>query len=317
MVLCFGEPAWWNEPTSNHAYMLSLISIVITLIAAIGGIIGYAKLDDSLILIYGLENIVDFFSSAIVLWRFNTSTLQSTAILEMTDIEQQQLQQRISALASREKRASIGVSIVLAILGLGGLITAIDDLSKGLGVIDLEKDYDTIYFLSFISFVVFGILAKFKFHYATLLKSPSLRKDGICSAIGAILGFAMFFSVVLTMMSSAEMWWWLDPTVALFCGLGALCYGLYGMHKAYVKDGYPIFSCAWWIYGGEKMDQSGQPPIGGGLELQQQQQQRTDPNASGNESIQGNPSLTDPSVTSLSMMPSKSVEEEMSDIVIT
>lgn len=302
-------PVWWSNPTPRHAYILSLVSIVITVIAAIAGIVGYIKLDDSLILTFGLENIVDFFSSAIVLWRFNTPSTSSTNST-MSDVEQQQQQQRTEILAAREKRASIGVSIVLAVLGLGGLITAIGDLAAGIGEVTFEDLY-AIYFLSFSSFAVFGILAKFKFHYANLLKSPSLRKDGICSAIGSILGFAMFFNAVLTMMASDKMWWWLDPTVALLCGIGAFVYGLYGMYKAYVKDGYPIFSCRWWMYGGSKRDDTSQ--FNGGLELQQ-----TSPSPSFNPSMEGNPSLSDPSMTDLSAMQSRSADEgEMSDIVIT
>jgi hypothetical protein len=43
--------------------------------------------------------------------------------------------------------------------------------------------------------------------------------------------------------------WWLDPLVALTCGIGSLVYGLVGVYKAYVKDGLPIYSCSWWMYG--------------------------------------------------------------------
>ena len=56
----------WNEPTGFHVYVLSWISLIITLIAGIGGIVAYYTLDSSLILVYGLENLVDFMSSAIV-----------------------------------------------------------------------------------------------------------------------------------------------------------------------------------------------------------------------------------------------------------
>jgi hypothetical protein len=302
-------PVWWSDPTPYHAYILSLVSLVLTLIAAIGGVVGYLKLDDSLILIYGLENIVDFFSSAIVLWRFNTPSTSAP----MNDTEQQQHQQQTEILANREKRASIGVSIILGVLGLGGLITAIDDLASGIGNVE-ARDLYTVYYLSFASFAISGILAKFKFHYATALKSPSLRKDGICSLIGSILGFAMFFNAVLTMVSSDEMWWWLDPVVALLCGIGALVYGLYGMYKAYVKDGYPIFSCSWWLYNSGMENDQHTSRVGGGLELQQ-----SSPSPSGEESMMGNPSMNDPSVSTVGMYPTNSQtgDGEMSDIVIT
>mmetsp|Transcript_13744 Transcript_13744/g.17336 ORF Transcript_13744/g.17336 Transcript_13744/m.17336 type:complete len:312 (-) Transcript_13744:99-1034(-) len=310
-------PSWWSEPDSGHAFILSLVSIIVTLIAAIIGIVGYAQLDDSLILIYGLENVVDFFSSAIVLWRFNDN--HSSADNDPNSNHHASAINTMTLLQNREKRASIGVSIVLAVLGFGGLITAVDDLASGFTAMS-ENDKSIIYYISFTSFIVFGILAKFKFHYANKLKSPSLRKDGLCSLIGCVLGFAMFFNLLLSMMSSEKAWWWLDPTVAFLCAVGALGYGLYGMYKAYVKDGYPIFNCQWWLYGGGKIEeqrrsqqqqQNGQDldrEIGGGLELQ---------TSTNNDSMTGNPSMSTPTVSSVSMMQSKSEDDEMSDIVIT
>lgn len=289
-------PIWWSEPTSGHAYILSLVSIVITLIAAIIGIVGYAQLKDSLVLIYGLENVVDFFSSAIVLWRFNNPKTAS--------IDEEQLRQRNEILSKREKRASIGVSIVLAVLGFGGVITAIEDLANGKGGVK-DSDATTIFVLSGISFIVFGALAYFKFHYATKLNSPSLRKDGLCSALGSLLSFSMFFNALLAFASEEDFWWWLDPIVALICGIGALGYGLYGMYKAYVKDGYPIFSCKWWMYGSESRNKmqgghQGAQEIGGGGELELQQ-----PSPS-NDSMTANPSLG-----------TKSGIDDFSDVVFT
>ncbi len=280
------------------------------------------QLNDSLILIYGLENIVDFFSSAIVLWRFNDHhppTNDTTTTNTNNHQNNANIQMQTTALQNREKRASIGVSIVLAILGFGGLITAIDDLASGIGEIsEGNGDFWFIYNLSFFSFIIFGALAKFKFHYAKLLRSPSLRKDGLCSLIGCILGAAMFFNALLAMMSSDEAWWWLDPTVALFCALGALGYGLYGMYKAYVKDGYPICSCQWWLYGGGKIEEQRRQErvIGGGLELQATT--NDDSAMAMAMAAGGNPSMSSSGPSGgVSMVQSRSGDEEMSDIVIT
>jgi hypothetical protein len=312
-------PSWWSAPTANHAYILSLISIVITLIAAVVGIIGYTQLGDSLILIYGLENVVDFFSSAIVLWRFNDSTSSNDIeqqVQEQTNNEQTQSQTQI--LENREKRASIGVTIVLSILGFGGIITAIDDFTRGASEVD-EDDAYTVYVISFLSFIIFSILAKFKFHYATELNSPSLRKDGLCSGIGAILGFTMFVNAILMFMTTDHFWWWLDPFVALLCGIAAFGYGIFGIHKAYIKDGYPIFNIQWWLYGGPGSRASGGGNAGAGqgqhvetgLELQ------VENHISRDDSMAGNPSMSDPSVSGIDDMKARSDDEGMSDIVIT
>jgi hypothetical protein len=230
---------WWSEPTSQHAFILSVISLVITFVAALVGIIASKQLGSSLILVYGLENAVDFISSAIVLWRFFAPNSPNS---------ETETQATEAKLAAREKRASIGITVILAILGFGGIITSSGDFAAGQQE-EIEEHLWALYYLSFLSLVVFGIMAVFKFRYAKKLSSPSLKKDGICSAIGTILAGAMFFNAVLSITSQGSLWWF-DPLMAMFCGIGALGYGIWGMHKAYVRDGYPIFSCSFWWYGG-------------------------------------------------------------------
>lgn len=221
---------WLSNPTGRHAYILSWFSLVITFIAAVGGVVASVKLNSSLMLVYGLENVVDFFSSAIVLWRFFMP--DATPAME-------------AKLKSREKRASIGISIVLALLGGGTIITSAEDFGAG------KEDYEDIfalYYVAFISMLVFGFLAWIKFHYGAKLESPSLKKDGVCSAIGAALAAGVFGNTVLTMSSNGDLWW-MDPLFSLICGIGALVFGLYGIFKAYVRDGHPICNMRWWIYG--------------------------------------------------------------------
>jgi divalent metal cation (Fe/Co/Zn/Cd) transporter len=227
-------PIWWSEPSGHNAYVLSWVSLIVTLTAAIGGIVAYYKLDSSLILVYGLENCVDFFSSAIVLWRFFLPPSADAA--------------EEARLLSRERRASVGISIVLALLGFVVIVTAMEDFSVGQEAVDRLYRKE-VYYISFASILVFGAMTLFKFQYAKKLNSSSLRKDGICSALGTILAISLFFnSTVMAMASNGNMWW-LDPLVALTCGIGSLVYGLVGVYKAYVKDGLPIYSCSWWMYG--------------------------------------------------------------------
>lgn len=90
-------------------------------------------------------------------------------------------------------------------------------------------------------------MGMFKFRYAEALHSPSLYKDGLCSLIGASLALSLFFNTVLS-LSTEGMLWWLDPAVALICGVGSLIYGLYSVYVPFVKEGLPIFTPSWWIY---------------------------------------------------------------------
>lgn len=226
-------PIWWSDPTSQHAFILSWISLVVTIIAAIVGIVGSLRLESPLLLVYGLENIIDFFSSAIVVWRFYTP---SSGVNE-------QDADRDARLEAREKRASVAITIVIAMLGFSAILSAVNNLVDGDEV--SVDDLWTLYYLSFVSLIIFGTLTLLKLRFAAKLKSPSLRKDGICSAIGAILALALFVNTFADLSSNGALWW-LDPTVAFICGIGCLVYGLRGIYKAYVRDNHPIFSISWW-----------------------------------------------------------------------
>lgn len=228
-------PAWWNEPNGHHAFVLSWISLFITLIAFIFGITAYYKLDSSLILVYGLENMVDFVSSLIVLWRFYLPPSSDAA--------------EEARLLAREKRASVGISLILAILGFGTIISSIEDFADGHE--ESMDNLNVIYYVALVSIFIFGVMAAVKFQYAKVLNSSSLRKDGICSALGTILAVSLFFNTSMAMASNGSLWW-LDPLVAISCGIGSMVYGLKGIYKAYVREGAPIFTISWWLYGGQK-----------------------------------------------------------------
>jgi len=226
-------PEWWSDPKALDAYVLSIISLVVTLAAAIGGLLAYKVLDDSLLFVYGLENCVDFLSSAIVVWRFNRPGTGEN-------------EDRHALLEAREKRAEIAISIVILMLGFGSITIASKDLSKGFQE-EEKSSLWTLYYLAFFSLVVFGTMAMFKFRYAEALNSPSLYKDGLCSLIGASLALSLFFNTVLSLSTGGKLWW-LDPSVALLCGVGSLIYGLYSVYVPFVKEGLPIFSPSWWTY---------------------------------------------------------------------
>lgn len=226
-------PAWWSAPTSHHAFVLSWISLVVTIIAAIVGVVGSVSLQSPLLLVYGLENFIDFFSSAIVVWRFYTPSSQ----LNEQDAD------RDARLEAREKRASVAITVVIATLGFSAILSSVNNLVDGDEA--SVNDLWTLYYLSFVSFLVFGSLALLKLRYAAQLKSSSLKKDGICSTIGAILALALFVNTFVDLSSHGSLWW-LDPVVAFVCGIGCLIYGLRGIYKAYVRDNLPIFSISWW-----------------------------------------------------------------------
>jgi divalent metal cation (Fe/Co/Zn/Cd) transporter len=181
-----------------------------------------------LCLVYGLENCVDFLSSAVVLWRFFAPSEVDSALEEK--------------LHRREKRASIGISFILVVLGLSIMVTAFDDLSRG------EEDSDelkAVVLISFVSIFIFGALSVFKFHYALALESPSLYKDGICSLIGTVLSGALFINTLI--IDKASSVWWIDPIVAVGAGVAAIVIGARALYTARYKEDLPIFNLSWWM----------------------------------------------------------------------
>ena len=58
--------SWWSDPTSKHAFLISWVGVILELSAAIVGLIYWSASGSALVLVFGLENIVDFLSSVVV-----------------------------------------------------------------------------------------------------------------------------------------------------------------------------------------------------------------------------------------------------------
>jgi divalent metal cation (Fe/Co/Zn/Cd) transporter len=181
-----------------------------------------------LILAFGVENVVDFLSSAIVLWRFFAPELNP-------EIE--------AKLAMREKRASTAISFILAFLGVGIIAAAVDDFLKGM---EDTGQLRLLLGLATSSIVIFGIMTVFKFRYSVFLKSASLHKDGICSLIGTILASALFINTLI--IKHIPEAWWIDPAVALGCGIASIAIGLHAIIYASCIQKIPIFTISWWMH---------------------------------------------------------------------
>ena len=181
---------------------------------------------------------MDFLSSIAVLWRFYAPSSVDATLDEK--------------LHRREKRASMAISLVLIVLGIVVFFSAIYDYS--------QKDDDpeklaAIAGISFVSIVIFGGLSMFKFQYANALESPSMYKDGLCSLIGTILSGTLFINSLLIEQNPGM--WWIDPTVAMFCGIGAAVLGGIQVHEARHKENLPIFTLDWWRSSSGKETASG------------------------------------------------------------
>lgn len=217
----------WREPSSKNAFVLSVVSVLFTLVAAVIGIGYYMSTGSALCLVFGLENCVDFLSDVVVLWRFFSPGRLTP--------------EREELLRKRELRASTAISFILILLGLSVIATSSYDLKNG-----AENQYEMalVIGIAFSSIFIFGTLAIFKFHYASRLDSSSLYKDGVCSLIGTVMAVALFINTLIIRANPQV--WWLDPLVAMLCGLGAL---LFGMQSVLVlcRRGVPICQLSWWL----------------------------------------------------------------------
>lgn len=217
----------WHEPSSKNAFQLSVVSVLLTMVAAIIGIVYYVTQGSVLCLVFGLENVVDWLSSVVVLWRFYAPG-------KLT-------QEREDILRKREVRASTAISFILVLLGMGVIGTAAYDLKYGA---ESEYDMKLVIGIAFSSILIFGTLTILKFHYSRQLDSESLYKDGFCSLIGTVLAVALFVNT-LVIRANPDLWW-LDPFVAMVCGFAALTVG---MHSIVVlcKRRVPICQPSWWL----------------------------------------------------------------------
>lgn len=218
--------ACYKSPTTKDAFRLSIASLLLTVAAAVIGFRLAAVAGSSLCLVFGLENCVDFLSSAVVLWRFYA----------VGSIDES-LEHKLKA---REQRASVAVTFILVLLGVFIFGAALADMARGQE--DLDHDELTLA-LSALSAVVFGILTSLKFRYAKRLDSSSLYKDGLCSLTGTFLAVAVFINTLI--LEAEPGLWWLDPIAAAFCGGAALAYAVKCIMQ-YRRGGLPIFTMEFW-----------------------------------------------------------------------
>jgi divalent metal cation (Fe/Co/Zn/Cd) transporter len=145
-------------------------------------------------------------------------------------------------LKTREKRASVAISMILCILGTFIIAEAINDF---LGGMEDTAELNALLAISISSVFIFGALSIVKFHYSIALTSASLYKDGICSLIGTALSSALFTNtLVIQHVPDA---WWIDPAVAIGAGIAALFIGISSIIRTSCIQKVPIFSIYWWI----------------------------------------------------------------------
>lgn len=159
---------------------------------------------------YALENGVDSFSSGLVLWRFWGG---GSSVPE-------------EVLETREKRASIGIAFAFIALAL----TVGSVASVHLHHAEEPEQVSKLIALAAPSVVFCLLLGVFKHRVGSLVDSPSLKKDGICSLCGAGLSLGVMVGGLL-LLYDIDGSWWLDGAIAVTVSAGLLVYGLFTLVK--------------------------------------------------------------------------------------
>jgi len=162
-------PAYTKATWVKCALVASWISIVLTLLAGVGGIVAAIIIKSSAMLGFALESFVDVFSSVLVLWRFWHGGSKDPAVA--------------AKLASREKRASVGIAITFILISIVVGIQAIVHLAKKTE----PEEATTLIIIASCCLVAFLVLAVVKFRISFALHSSAMRKDAVTSAAVAIL----------------------------------------------------------------------------------------------------------------------------------
>ena len=195
----------------REAFVLSWLSLVLTMIAFICGLFIAVSSSSSATLGFALENSVDFISSALVCWRFwggGKTVPEETLLL-------------------REKRSSVGIALSFCLLAVVVGSVAIGHLSTS----EVPSDVGLLLGLAIPSAMIFSVLGGLKMHVGIATRSPSMKKDAACSLCGAVLSLGVVFGVAAA-KSTHEKVWWLDAVVAVVVSVGLLVYGVFSARPA-------------------------------------------------------------------------------------
>mmetsp|Transcript_23154 Transcript_23154/g.78141 ORF Transcript_23154/g.78141 Transcript_23154/m.78141 type:complete len:124 (-) Transcript_23154:290-661(-) len=97
---------------------------------------------------------------------------------------------------------------------------------------------EALLYLSIPGFVVFALLGLIKLRLGYKTRSASMKKDAICSLIGAALSLCVAIGNLLVRVSSS--WWWFDAACALVASLGLLLFGSHDLWNNAAKGH------SWW-----------------------------------------------------------------------
>eukprot|EP01025_Chloroclados_australasicus_P038593 TRINITY_DN3983_c0_g1_i6.p1 TRINITY_DN3983_c0_g1~~TRINITY_DN3983_c0_g1_i6.p1 ORF type:complete len:248 (+),score=8.85 TRINITY_DN3983_c0_g1_i6:56-745(+) len=176
----------------KRARQISYVSITITLVLGVIGLI-IAYTDKSVALLgYALESFVDVWSSVLVLWRF----------WKVNDLEGETTKRR-------EKQAQVGIAFTFVAIGIIVGVQAFHHLVNQEGPLQAMS----LIVISLVSMILLSILFLIKMTIARQLQSLTMEKDATASGAVAVLSLGVLVSA--SIYNQHPTVWWVDSMVAI------------------------------------------------------------------------------------------------------
>lgn len=103
---------------------------------------------------------------------------------------------------------------------------------------------EALLFLSVPGFAVFLVLGLIKLRLGYKTKSASMKKDALCSLIGALLSFCVAIGYAIVQLS--HFWWWFDAACALVASAGLFLFGCHDLWNN-ARKGHAWWTTTFWI----------------------------------------------------------------------
>ncbi|KAL3886704.1 hypothetical protein ACJMK2_026683 [Sinanodonta woodiana] len=190
------------DKTAARLRMAAIILSWISVISAFGlGIVATffaCESDSQSMLSFGLDALLDSFSSMVILWRFYGSVVNS----------------------EEKEKIACGILGVLFLISFGSLA------SKSIFALVVHETMEGLTVtVAIVNGIICSILGFTKIYVGFKLDSRALRTDSAITLTGAVLSFMGLISIEVYHLN--ENLWYLDDIFGLTCSLFFLVYGLW------------------------------------------------------------------------------------------
>jgi len=190
----------------SFALAICVISLLITICSAVGGITVGVLFNSPTLLAFGLDGSLDILAGIFIVWRFAGKVSTPEEILNVQ---------------KKEDRASIGIACALIIIAIIAIAQSVYHLSHT----DPPDTDPLLYIVAGVLGSLLLIVSLIKFYIAVKLKSLALHESGITNISGFFLSIGVIIANVIYVNNNSV--WYLDASFAIIVGFLLGCIGGY------------------------------------------------------------------------------------------